>query len=92
MLSPLNEVIGRLLASCRIYNMFSCFLIFWAKKKIFVLKTQTLNYYTGVREISAITVTDDYLCYKVPKSPYNFFHILTFNELCKFKTSDEWRH
>ena len=25
------------------------------------------------REISAIIVTDDYLCYKVPESPYNFF-------------------
>ena len=27
----------------------------------------------GVKEISAIIVTDDYLCYKEPKSPYNFF-------------------
>ena len=27
----------------------------------------------GGREISAIIVTDDYLCYKEPKSPYNFF-------------------
>ena len=25
------------------------------------------------REISAIILTDDYLCYKEPKSPYNFF-------------------
>ena len=25
------------------------------------------------REISAIIVTEDYLCYKEPKSPYNFF-------------------
>ena len=41
------------------------------------------------REISAITVTDDYLCCKEPRSPYNFFIILIFNELFKFKTSDE---
>ena len=40
-----------------------------------------------VREISVIIVTDDYLCYKEPKSPY-----LTFNELFKFETSDEWQH
>ena len=26
----------------------------------------------SVREISAIIVTDDYLCYKEPKIPYNF--------------------
>ena len=25
------------------------------------------------REISVFIVTDDYLCYKEPKSPYNFF-------------------
>ena len=44
------------------------------------------------REISAIIVTDDYLCYKERKSPYNFFLILKFNELFKFKTSDERQH
>ena len=27
----------------------------------------------GGREISAIIVTEDYLCYKESKSPYNFF-------------------
>ena len=27
----------------------------------------------GGREISAIIVTVDYLCYKEPESPYNFF-------------------
>ena len=42
------------------------------------------------REISAIIVTDDYLCYKEPKIPFNFFLILIFNELFKFETSDEW--
>ena len=26
------------------------------------------------REISVIVVTDDYLCYKKPKRPYNFFY------------------
>ena len=31
-----------------------------------------------VREISAVIVTDGYLCYKEQKSPYNFFHILIF--------------
>ena len=49
------------------------------------------------REISAIIVTDDYSCYKEPKSPYNFFSqkvlttfflILIFTELYKFKPSD----
>ena len=40
-----------------------------------------LIYYTGGREISAIIVTVDYLCYKEPKSPCNFFLILIFNEL-----------
>ena len=43
-------------------------------------------------EISAIIVSDDYICYKEPKSPYNFFLILIFNELFKFKTSDERQH
>ena len=42
--------------------------------------------------MSVIIVTDDYLCYKEPKSPYNFFLILIFNELFKFKTSDERQH
>ena len=46
----------------------------------------------GVREISAIIVTDNYLRYKEQKSPYNFCHILIFNELFTFKTSDEWQH
>ena len=49
----------------------------------------TLLIIQGGREIYAIIVTDDYLCYKEPKSPYNFFLILIFNELFKFKTSDE---
>ena len=49
-------------------------------------------YIQGGREISAIIVTDDYLCYKEPKSPYNFILILIFNELFKFKISDEWQH
>ena len=44
------------------------------------------------REISAIIVTDDYLCYKELKCPYNIFLIFIFNELFKFKTSDEWQH
>ena len=43
-------------------------------------------------EISTIIVTDDYLCYKEPKSLYNFFLILIFRELFMFKTSDEWQH
>ena len=32
------------------------------------------SYFQGGREISAIIVTEDYLCYKEPKSPYNFFY------------------
>ena len=43
----------------------------------------------GGREISVIIVTDGYLIYKEPISPYNFFLILIFNELFKLKTSDE---
>ena len=43
----------------------------------------------GGREIRAIISTDDYLCCKEPKSPYNVFIILIFNELFRFKTSDE---
>ena len=30
--------------------------------------------------------------FKEPKSPCNFFIILIFNELIKFKTTDEWQH
>ena len=37
----------------------------------------------GGREISAIILTDDYLCYKELKTPHNFFLILIFNELLK---------
>ena len=40
----------------------------------------------------ALILTDDYLGYKEPKSPYTFFLILIFNELFKFKTSEEWQH
>ena len=43
------------------------------------------------REISDIIVTHDYLCYKEPKIPLNFFLILIFNELFKFETSEEWQ-
>ena len=46
----------------------------------------------GVRDIRAVIVTDDYLCYKELKSPYNVFLILVFNELFTFKTLDEWQH
>ena len=56
---------------------------------------KTINFLFHIqdgRKISVIIVTEDYLCYKEPKSPYNFFfHILIFNELFKFKTSDEWQ-
>ena len=50
------------------------------------------DYTQDGREISAIFVTDVYLCYKGPKLPYNFFLILIFNELFKFETSDEWQY
>ena len=46
----------------------------------------------GVREISTVIVTVDYLCYKEQKSPYNFFSYFNIYELFKFKTSDEWQH
>ena len=39
------------------------------------------------REISAIIVTDDCLCYKEPKSPYNFL-ILIFIKFYLCKTSE----
>ena len=42
--------------------------------------------------ISVIIVTDDYLCYKEPKNLYKLFLTLIFNELFKFKTSDELQH
>ena len=32
----------------------------------------------GGREISAVTVTDDNLCYKEQKSPYNFFFFFSY--------------
>ena len=47
-------------------------------------------FYTGW--VSATILIDDYLCYKEPKSPYNFFIISIFNELFEFKTSDERQH
>ena len=48
--------------------------------------------YTEGREISVIIVTDDYLCYKEPKSPYNFSLILIFNEIFKFKKIATLKH
>ena len=44
------------------------------------------------REISAIIVNNDYLCYKEPKNSYNFFLILIFNELFEFKNTEELQH
>ena len=43
----------------------------------------------GGREISAIIVNDNWLCYKESKCPYKLFIILEFNKLFTFKTSDE---
>ena len=54
--------------------------------------TLNITYIQGGEEISDIIVTDDHLCYKEPKSPYNFFLVLIFNELFKFETSDERQH
>ena len=54
--------------------------------KIFILlKCTAILNMKGVRKISVITGTDDYLCYKGPKSPYNFFLILIFNKLFSLK-------
>ena len=39
----------------------------------------------GVREISAVIVTDDYLYYKKQKSPYNLLHILIFTNFLRLK-------
>ena len=58
----------------------------------FLLKHVMNKHLQDEREISAIIVTNDYLCYKEPKSPYNFFLVLIFNKLFTFKTSDEWQH
>ena len=56
---------------------------------IIIIESIKISIHNG-REISAIIVTDDYLCYKEPKSLYDFyFVILLFNELFKFKTPDE---
>ena len=49
------------------------------------------GYIPNGKGISVIIVTDDLLCYKEPKSPYNFFLVLIFNELFKFKISEEWQ-
>ena len=57
-----------------------------------MISTEFWRQRMGVREISAVIVTDDYLSYKEPKSPYNFFLILMFNQLFKFKISDERQH
>ena len=51
--------------------------------------TKFFPYIQDGRQISAIIVTEDYLCYKEPKSLYSFSFILIFNELFKFQTSDE---
>ena len=68
----INELFGR--------NIF-------LKIKQVKLKKIIFNIQDG-REISAIIVTDDYLCYKEPKSPNNFFLILIYNELSlKFRTN-----
>ena len=56
---------------------------------IVILLVIILPLLQGGREISAITVTEDYLCSKEAKIPHNFFLILIFNELFKFKISDE---
>ena len=56
------------------------------------IRIVTSNSMQVVREISSIIVTGDYLCCKEPKSPYNFFLILIFNELVKFKTSEKWQN
>ena len=42
--------------------------------------------------IKDIIIIDDYLYYKESKNHYNFFLVLIFNELFKFKTSVEWQH
>ena len=46
----------------------------------------------GGREISAFIVTDSYLCYNESKVLTTFFLTLIFNELFKFKASEEWQH
>ena len=56
------------------------------------LLSERSSYIQGEREISVIIVTDNYLCYKKPKSPYNFSLILILNDLFTFKTSDEGQH
>ena len=51
------------------------------------------KYIQGVREISAIIVTDDYVKrnQKVLKTFFSYFNIQLL-PVFKFKTSDEWRH
>ena len=61
---------------------------------LFLMMIHRISMFIGIHdilEISLIIVTDDYLCYKEPKSPYKFL-ILLFNELFKFKTSDKRQH
>ena len=65
--------------------------IFWSESrgKTAYLRNLIIQ---SVKQIITIIVTDNYLCYREPKSPYNFFLILIFNELITFKTSDDWQH
>ena len=44
-----------------------------------------VHFIQGGMEINAIIVTDDYLCYKEPKSPYNFFLILILTSYLSLK-------
>ena len=60
---------------------------FWSANRFNNSRNILSKVLQGVREISAIIVTDDYLCYKEPKSL-----ILIFTEWFKFKTSDERQH
>ena len=39
------------------------------------IQTYCMQNIQGGREINAIIVTDDYLLYKEPESPYNFFFL-----------------
>ena len=57
-------------------------------RKFYLIQKLNVYHIQDVREISVIIITDDYLYYKQPKSSYNFFLVLIFNELYKFKTLD----
>ena len=56
------------------------------------LNIGSIRVFDQIRDPEIPITLRPHLCYKEPKRPYNSFLMLIFNELFKFKTSDEWQH